>query len=162
MSVSLEMPAQTHAADTGEPSAQGRLLLRVLAVLDREQVPYCLLHGYEKYPRTISGDVDLLISRQFMPERLAQILYAYREELGARVVQWFEDGAHFIVLAARGEDAAPLLLQIHVATRYTMAGRVFFAAMSFFKPANSTDNSGFPRRRWNLPAYWPIAWRRPI
>ncbi|HET6248021.1 MAG TPA: hypothetical protein VFE47_10020 [Tepidisphaeraceae bacterium] len=130
MPVSLEIPTEAPAAPAAAvgPCPKGELLLRVLDLLDREEIPYCLLHGYDQYPQNIPGDVDCLIPQSFMPGRLAKVLHAFREEIGAQVVQWFEDGAHFIVLAGRGEDGSPVLLQLHVATRYTMAGRVFFEA----------------------------------
>jgi thymidylate kinase len=126
MCVLLKTPTCTTHAPAATPSPKGQLLLRVLEVLEREQVPYCLLHGYDNYPQTIASDVDCLIPARFVPAALASILHENRDEIGARVVQWFEDGAHFIVLAGRGEDGMPVLLQLHVATRYEMADRIFF------------------------------------
>ena len=126
MPVLLEMPKDVESPAARPPSPRGALLLRVLAVLEREKIPCCLLHGYETVPQTIDGDVDCLIPGEFLPNKLAKVLHASRGEVGARVVQWFSDGAHFIVLAGRNDDGSPLLLQMHVSTQYEMAGRVFF------------------------------------
>jgi len=77
--------------------------------------------------------------RQVLPRKLAEVLHEKREEIGARVVQWFSDGSHFIVLAGRNADGSPVLLQLHVSTRYEMAGRVFLG----------TDEILSSRRRHN-------------
>src|SRR5579862_2212944 len=129
MSVSIEMSAPSRPVAANDPSPQGQMLLRILAILDQAEIPYCLLHGYEQYPQTIRSDVDLLIPAEYLPERLARILNDNHKTIGGRAVQWFIDGAHFIVLAGRDEESgAPVLLQLHAATRYEMAGRVFFEA----------------------------------
>ena len=126
MSLTLEMPNRIAPPAKRTPSPQGAILLRLLDVLDRAQIPCCLLHGYDKYPHTIDGDVDCLIPVKFLPRKLAQVLHDNRGEIGARIVQWFQDGSHFIVLAGQDEDGSPVLLQLHVSSRYEMAGRVFF------------------------------------
>src|SRR5437879_3354306 len=90
---------------TSAPCAAGTILLRVLDVLEREGVPCVLLHGYEQYPRRIPSDVDCLLPASAVPGRLATILHANREEIGADLVQWVDGGgARFIALAGRGQD----------------------------------------------------------
>jgi thymidylate kinase len=133
MPVLLEMPVPTLPIPAAAPSPQGRILLRVLAALEREQIPWCLLHGYEQFPEVVKSDVDMLIPASFVPKRLAEVLHAHQGEIGAKVVQWFDDGAQFIVLAARAEDGSPILLQLHVASRYEMVEKVFFTADEILK-----------------------------
>jgi thymidylate kinase len=128
MSVLLELPTRIAPPARRAPAPQGAILLRLLDVLDRAQIPCCLLHGYNNYPHTIDGDVDCLIPAEFLPRKLAQVLHDNRGEIGAQVVQWFQDGAHFIVLAGRDESGSPVLLQLHVSPHYEMGGRVFFDA----------------------------------
>jgi len=69
----LEMRERTVARK--DPSPRGALLMRVLGVFERERVPYCILHGYEKYPFAVDGDVDCLVDATFLPRKLAQILH---------------------------------------------------------------------------------------
>ena len=126
MTVSLQMPpvSKSKPALPG-PSPAGAMLLRVASVLEDARVPYCILHGYEHYPHDVAGDVDMLIPAQYLPKQLADILHAHRGEIGARVVQWFTDGAHFIVLAGCDESGSPVCLQLHVCSNYEMSGRIF-------------------------------------
>jgi len=77
------------------------MLLRVFETLEAAGAPWCVLHGYQTYPANIPSDVDLLISDQLSSSRLAEILHAAHAHIGGRIVQWFEDGAIFIVLAFR-------------------------------------------------------------
>lgn len=112
-------------------SARGQILWRVLSVLEWAGIPCCISHGFERFPQLVEGDVDCLIPKQFMPGRVAQVLKAHRNEIGAHVVQWFADQAHFIVLAGRGDDGRPVLLQLHVSTRYEVADRIIFQADQF-------------------------------
>lgn len=128
MPLTLEVPDIAFAPAASETSPRGELLLRVMRAIERAGIPYCILHGHEKYPAQVEGDVDLLVPDEYLPRKLALALHENREEIGARIVQWFEDGAHFIVLAGRDEEGAPVLLQLHVSPRYEMAGRVFFNA----------------------------------
>jgi thymidylate kinase len=107
--------------------SRGELLARVFKLFDDEGLRYCVLHGYESFPQQVNGDVDLLVERAALPARLATLLRHNEETLGASVVQWFEDRAHFIVLCARGEDDTPLLLQLHVSTDYDVRNRLIYA-----------------------------------
>lgn len=117
----MQMPASVAG-----PTPAGRLLGRVFALLDREEVPYVVLHGYEGYPEQVNGDVDLLIAGQWLPQRVVELLHARRQELGAEVAQWVGDGAQFIVLAGRGHDGQLVTLQLHVSGDYVMDGRLFY------------------------------------
>src|SRR5438105_157780 len=90
------------AAETPSPSPEGELLLRVFRLLDAEGVPYCVLHGYCHYPASVPSDVDMLIPASVSAKKLAELLHANRQTLGARIVQWFDDGAIFIVLVGDG------------------------------------------------------------
>src|SRR4051812_12991328 len=109
----MESPT-TKTEQTSSADVKAMLLARVLELFDRDGLPYCILHGYETYPQSVSGDVDLLIPAEALPRRLAELLRGAERQLGARVVQWFSDRAHFIVLCATGDDGAPVMLQLHV------------------------------------------------
>src|SRR5437763_1726572 len=107
-----------------EPSPQGAMLLRVFAALERHGIPYCVLHGYQQYPTRVPSDVDLLIPSQVSARRLARVLHDNRDVIGARIVQWFDDGAIFIVLASDEPGASPPMLQLHVSRNYSKGGRI--------------------------------------
>ena len=100
------------------------LLSRVLETLDRDGVPYCIMHGYANLPEQINGDVDMLVPYEAVPKRIAELLRNKQNELGARVVQWFADRAHLIVLSMPGPDGTPLFLQLHISTDYEIANRL--------------------------------------
>ncbi|MEO6436562.1 MAG: hypothetical protein ABIP55_12495, partial [Tepidisphaeraceae bacterium] len=105
----------------------GTLLMQVFDALDRDGLQYCVLHGYETYPHRVPSDVDCLVPREMLPTRLGGLLRT-QESLGrARVVQWFEDRAHWIVLATREAGGTPpVLLQLHVGSDYDVRDRVIF------------------------------------
>jgi thymidylate kinase len=119
----------TSAAPDASEAAKGELLSAVFDVLDRDGLAYCVLHGYEQYPHRVTSDVDLLVPREMLPRRLGELLRANEGKLGARVVQWFNDRAHFIVLARTGADKAapPVLLQLHVSTDYDVYNRLVYS-----------------------------------
>src|SRR5260221_352364 len=72
------------AASGGGPS---RILLGVFETLDREGIPYCVLHGYESYPEQIRSDVDCMISAAVRPRQLAALLHENRAFIGAELVR---------------------------------------------------------------------------
>src|SRR5439155_18988794 len=88
----LESPA-THFPPPVDP--KGPLLEAVFEVFDRDGLAYCVLHGYETYPRQVPSDVDLLVPREMVPRRLSELLRANEAALGgAKIVQWFEERAN--------------------------------------------------------------------
>ena len=124
----VEKSMQAEPSAPANASPRGTLLLRVMETLEQAGIPICILHGYEQYPQTVGADVDCLVPPQFVPLALARALHLGADKSGARIVQWFEDGAHFIVLAGRDTDGSPVLLQLHVSSHYEMGGRTFFGA----------------------------------
>jgi thymidylate kinase len=125
--------------------AKGALLARVFDVLDRDGLAYCVLHGYDTFPHRVPGDVDLLIPREMIPRRLAELLRANESKLGARVVQWFNDRAHLVVLcapaAAPGEP--PVMLQLHVSTDYDVRNRVIYAGDEIIRTRRRSEGGDF-------------------
>lgn len=116
-------PAVVAEADS---IAAGKVLRRLFHTLDHAGIRYCALHGYESYPDRVSSDVDCMVEADVLPSRLAAVLEADRERLGARVVQWFEDAAHFIVLAGRGRGGSLYFLQFHAHARYDVSRRTIY------------------------------------
>ena len=116
-----------------QPDAQGALLARVLDALDREGLAYCLLHGYEEYPQRVRSDVDCVMPREMLPRGLADLLRRRQREIGARIVQWIEDRAHFIVLAAENATGAPVTLQLHVSSDFEVENRVIYSGAEILR-----------------------------
>jgi hypothetical protein len=82
---------------------------RVFQVLDRESIPYCILHGYEGLDREVNSDVDCLIDRDVTPRQLLRLLVSNREFIGADVVSQ-RDYYFVLALPVAGEEiAAPVL-----------------------------------------------------
>ncbi|MCA9156786.1 MAG: polysaccharide biosynthesis C-terminal domain-containing protein [Planctomycetales bacterium] len=104
----LSQPMEEVAAGR---SGQGELLLQVFEALDRAQVRYCVLHGYEQYPEHVPSDVDCIMPTSALPGQLYSVL---TEQLGSgiEIVQWIRGGAHGIVLRRRGKVSEFLLLDI--------------------------------------------------
>ena len=117
----------TSAEDSPASAAAAATLRRVLDLLDENGIGYCVLHGYERLDERVSTDVDCLVAAEALPARLAEVLRANETRVGARVVQWFPDGAHFIVLAGREDGGAPFSLQLHACADYDVAQRTFYS-----------------------------------
>jgi hypothetical protein len=56
--------ASAFPADDNGASVAGRMLMAVFEVLDQAGVRYCVLHGYEDFPRQIGSDVDCIVERR--------------------------------------------------------------------------------------------------
>ena len=108
------------AEPAGGPSAT---LRRLFKTLDDAGIRYCVLHGYDGLPDKVSSDVDCVVSADVLPHRLAAVLRADASNLGAEVVQWFADDAHFIVLAGRGSQGELFFVQLHAHGGYHVARR---------------------------------------
>ena len=61
-----------------QPAGPGLILTRIFDVLDRAGVEYCVLHGYEEYPRRIPSDVDCLMPPELLPRGLVELLHDER------------------------------------------------------------------------------------
>ncbi len=92
-------------------SRRGEFLLKIFETLDREEIPFCVLHGYEEYPERIPSDVDCIMPGCVLPDALHAAL---TEQLGSdiEIVQWVRGGAHGIVLRLRGDELEFLQLDI--------------------------------------------------
>ncbi len=105
----------------------GEMLRRVLAVLERENFPYCVTHAYAHFPRHIAHDVDCVVPHAALPRRLGEVLARNEDVIGGRVVHWFEERANFIVLqghAMSPATGAPVMLQLHVSSDFEVKNRV--------------------------------------
>lgn len=120
---------------------------RVFEVLNRADLHWCVLHGQQSWDAESNSDVDLLIDSDAVPEKLAGLLREHREEIGADVVLWLNDEAQYIVLAGSskcGRSAHCNLLQLHVSTSYSLAGRVFYSGDEILNSRRAQDGFWSP------------------
>ena len=118
--------AQDRVAD--QIAGSGALFSRIVALFDQAQVPYCITHGYETYPEVIGSDVDLVMPRAFVRDRLAKLLDGNAELLGARIVQWLHEDTYYIVLMGREADGSLAHLCLDISVDYTLKDRLFLTA----------------------------------
>jgi thymidylate kinase len=123
-------PVTEEAAVVGtlaSAAAAARALRRVFHLLDEVGIAHCVLHGHERLHELVTSDVDCVVAADALPGRLAEVLRANEGWLGVRVVQWFADAAHFVVLAGRDEDGAPFFLQLHAHADCEVSRRTVYA-----------------------------------
>jgi thymidylate kinase len=109
-----------------QPGECGRILTRVFDVLDRAGVEYCVLHGYEEYPRHIPSDVDCLVPPDVLPRGLVELLHENRDRIGAEVVQRLDGETCYLVLAGAGPEGSPCFLPLDVSGHYDLKNRTFY------------------------------------
>jgi len=119
---SLPLSPPTQFADR-----RGEILLAIFRMLDEAKVHYCVPHGHEFLPGQVHSDVDLIVEQAALPHRLASLLEKNAAAIGAEVVQWLDDRAHFIVLADTRESGSPRLLQLHITPDFEQANRIFYS-----------------------------------
>ena len=109
-------------------SPRARLLHSILALLDENGVPCCVLHGYEAFAHDIPSDVDCILPAAALPGRLASILAENQAMLGAVLVQCLqhEATAYYLVLALRGLGSERQFLALDVSSDYRRNGRIFY------------------------------------
>ena len=115
----MEMPI---AAPDADP--RRKLLAGIFRALNDSGVPWCIVHGYEKFADEAPTDIDCLLGAELTPRKLAELFKSQESELNARVVQWLNDGAQWIVLASN--DPVPTMLQLHVSYDYELGRRIFY------------------------------------
>jgi hypothetical protein len=107
---------------------QGKVLLRVFEVLDREGVPYCVMNGYDEYPDSLgSSDVDCIVPPEILPHRLAAVLHTNRNYIGADLAQWEGDLNHFVILTWQDPDGSPCFLELDAHPGYHHHGYLFYS-----------------------------------
>ena len=109
--------------DPGQSDGPGRILLRVFETLDSTGIPYCVLHGYERYPR-IKSDVDCIIDPKISPRQLLMLLQHKSERIGAEAVHC---RGYYIVLAGKNSDGSLCFLTLDMAADCELHGLPLYA-----------------------------------
>lgn len=88
----------------------------VFAVLDKEQLAWCIPHGYEGLPDAYGSDVDIIVDESVTALHLRGVLLANERAIGARVVR---ARGYFITLGCSDARGLPAYVTFDFATRYT-------------------------------------------
>ena len=104
------------------------LLAAFLGQMNKAQIPYCLLNGFQGYPGVIATDVDFMI-HSGDAERIPALLREVARQCGALLVQAIqhETGAWYFVLAKQA-DGAVAYLHPDCSTDYRRNGRLWLEA----------------------------------
>jgi thymidylate kinase len=105
-------------------NCRSQLLAALFKLFDRVGVPYCVTHGYEHYPQQIPSDVDFILPPEALPGQISGLVGGAQDELNGRIVQWWQGGAHGVVLATDDEQG-PAFVQLDLSPQYDLGGRVF-------------------------------------
>lgn len=104
------------------------LLETFLGQMNKTQIPYCLLDGFQGNPEVISSDVDFMV-RPNDATRIAPLLLKVARRCGALMVQAIrhETGASYFVLAKQAGGAVAYL-HPDCSTDYRRDGRLWMEA----------------------------------
>ena len=123
---------------------RGAMLLRVFQVLELAGIEWCVLHGYEAFPDRVESDVDVLVEADALGGRILRLLQEHRQQIGADVVQAFDGGTYFIVLAEMESDGPPCLLQLHVSRDYVVEDRILMRGEEILKSRRKHNGFWIP------------------
>jgi thymidylate kinase len=140
----VELPVRK--IDAIDPRRQ--LLARVFAALNESGVPWCIAHGYENFAQEIPVDIDIIAGRELTPARLWELLKSHEIDLNARVVQWLDDRAQWIVLATN--DVIPIILQLHISYDYELESRVFFSGEDILETRVAHGDFWIASKEWEF------------
>ncbi|MGN6507611.1 MAG: hypothetical protein ACTHM6_18800, partial [Tepidisphaeraceae bacterium] len=120
-------------ANPQQQQARVQLLREAFAALKRNNVPFCVTHGYAELDQRVDSDVDCVIPPSYRPGQLASILRFQRADGSMpQTVQWFADRAHYIAIAD-GMGRSPEMVQLHVSPDFELNGRIFYTADEIMK-----------------------------
>jgi thymidylate kinase len=128
-STSVSAPQSTRQpCSTGTRDVRGKLLESIAALLDAQNLPWCVLHGADEYPTRVISDVDCVMPAEVLPWRLAALLRDHRDVIGATLVQWIrhESTSHYFVLRVDEPCAPTAFLCLDISSDYRRNGRVFY------------------------------------
>ncbi len=100
-------------------SGPGRILSGIFETLDRAGIPYCVLHGYERFSQQITSDVDCMVSDDVRPHQLAALFTNNRENLiNADLVYWRD---YCFAFAGRNVDGSRCFLWLDLGVDYNLS-----------------------------------------
>jgi thymidylate kinase len=122
--------------------APGRILLGIFETLDRTGIPYCVLHGYESYPRQVMSDVDCMVSANVRPDQLAALFHKIRTtRTGADLVYC---RGYYFVFAGRNADRSPCFIVLDLSVDYEIGGLKFYSGREVIESRHRHDQFWVP------------------
>lgn len=148
----LDQPEPTALVDGVDPGGgPGRMLLGVFETLDRAEIPYCVLHGYEGYPRQIASDVDCMISARVRPRQLAGL---FHESSASRTdANLVGTKNYWFVFAGRNADRSPCFLVLDFSIDFDLGGLNFYTGREVLESRRRHHRFWIPAARIEFGCY---------
>ncbi len=127
-----------------------RILLGIFETLDRAEIPYCVLHGYETYPQRITSDADCMISAGVHPHRLAALFHANRGAIGAELVCC---KGYYFVFVGRNSDHTPCFVVLDLSVDYELDGLKFYSGRKIVESRRRHDQFWIPAAELEFGGY---------
>lgn len=102
--------------DAQQKASTVRVVSSVFALLDRESISYCLVHGYEGLPQHTGSDIDIIIARDMSADRMLSLFSQNQAAIGAAVVR---ARGLFITFRATAANGLPLFITFDFCADYT-------------------------------------------
>ncbi len=127
-----------------------QILLRVLKLFDKADIPYCILHGYESYPERIKSDVDGLIAARVGPRQLLAFLRENSQRIGAGVVR---QRGHHVVLAGTNLDGSLCFVDLDLSVDYVLMDRRFYGGAEILRSRRWHNHFWVPEPKHEFGCY---------
>jgi thymidylate kinase len=111
-------------------------------LLDKTEISYCILHGWQGLPEYLPSDLDIVVAPEDLPRFEESLLHAS----GARLVNLLQHEStcyYFVIALEDGEKTG--FIPVDAATDYRRDGRVWFSAKELLDG----------RQEWN--GFWVTA-----
>ena len=96
----------------------------VFALLDSENIAWCIVHGYDGLPESFGSDIDCIIGSSVTPERLIALITQNERKIGARLVR---AKGFYITLAATSSDGMPIFVTFDFSADYCFGSHLVCA-----------------------------------
>jgi len=134
-----------------------RALLGVFDALRARAIRFWVIDGYGG--GTFDPvDVDVLVPRAALPDRIAKAIYESRQQIGASLISWDRDNQFVLACdrddteTAAADSPNPKFLRVHLRPDYRRVGRFFYdgdevLAAQSARPASTADGEAFATPR---------------
>jgi thymidylate kinase len=140
-------------AASGQRAAAAAMAARLLRVLEREGIPYCVLGDTRSSARNGSGDLDLMIAPEVL-QQLSLTIRRFCRETGLELVQCWqhEVTCFFYVLAWRGDSGRHSFLMPDVCGDFLRNGRLYLTAAELLPERRRAYSDAGEGRGFVVPA----------
>jgi thymidylate kinase len=123
------MAADVSESTTAWHSNREMVLLRLIAVLDRSGIPYCLVGDTRRFPKEIRSDVDIVVHQAALPE-ITKLLFRFCADQKLHLVQVLqhEQTAWYFAIAWFDQEDNLCFLNPDFCADFFHLGRLFLLA----------------------------------